>query len=180
MATELALRYARAFADVAGSANLDPGAAQQQMQDFAETLGESRELREFLSNPAIEIAQKLKVVDALVGRLGIGPQVRNFIAVILEHHRLAEFEEIRAEYRRLTDERSGAVEATITSARVLSPEERSELEAQVAKLAGASVRASYQEDPSLLGGAVVQIGSTIYDGSVKAQLARLKQRLVTA
>lgn len=180
MATELALRYARAFADVAESANLNPATAQQQLQDFADTLGESSELREVLQNPSVDMPQKLKVVDALVARLDIGPQVRNFIAVILDHHRLAEFNEIRAEYRKLADEHAGAVEATITSARPLSADERAGLEAQVAKLAGANVRASYLEDPSLLGGAVVQVGSTIYDGSVRSQLAQLKQRLVTA
>lgn len=180
MASELALRYARAFADVAEAAKLDPAAAQQQLHDFADTLDESRELREFLTNPSIEIAQKMKVVDALVARLGIGRQVRNFIAVILEHHRLHEFSEIRAEYRKVADEHSGDVEATITSARSLGPDERAELEAQVAKLAGANVRATYVEDPTLLGGAVVQIGSTIYDGSVKAQFAQLKQKLATA
>lgn len=180
MATELALRYARAFADVAESAKLDPVAVQQQLLDFSGTLGESRELREFLSNPSIDMPQKLKVVDALVVRLGTGAQVRNFIAVILEHHRLAEFDEIRAEYRRIADQQSGAVEATITTARALGGDERTELEAQVAKLAGAKVRASYLEDPGLLGGAVVQIGSTIYDGSLKGQLAQLKQRLASA
>ena len=180
MASELALRYARAFAEVAEAAKLDPAAAQQQLRDLAETFAESRELREFLSNPSIEMPQKLKVVDALAGRLGTGPQVRNFVAVILEHQRLDEFDGIRAEYQKIADEHSGAVEATITSARALDPDERAELESQVATLAGGKVRATYLEDPSLLGGAVVQIGSTIYDGSVKAQLAQLKHRLVTA
>jgi F-type H+-transporting ATPase subunit delta len=54
------------------------------------------------------------------------------------------------------------------------------LEAQVTRLAGARVRASYAEDASLLGGAIVEIGSTIYDGSVRAQLQQLKQKLVNA
>lgn len=180
MATEVALRYARAFADVAEAANLDPAGAHQQLQDFADTLGESRELRAFLANPSVDMPQKLKVVDALAARLGMVQQVRNFIAVILAHHRISELNEIRAEYRTIADGHAGAVEATITSAHPLSAEQRGELEAQVAKLAGAQVRASYVQDPSLLGGAVVQIGSTIYDGSVKAQLAQLRQRLVSA
>ncbi len=112
--------------------------------------------------------------------MGIGPQVRNLLAVILEHQRLAEFDEIRGEYRMLADRHAGAVEATITSARTLAPEDRAELELEAAQLAGAKVRASYVEDPALLGGAVVQIGSTIYDGSLRAQLEQLKQRLVNA
>jgi F-type H+-transporting ATPase subunit delta len=107
-------------------------------------------------------------------------QVRNFIAVILEHHRLAELEEILTEYRELADEHAGAVEARVTSFRKLNDVDRAQLEAQITKLAGARVRASYSEDASLLGGAVVEIGSTIYDGSVRAQLRQLKQKLVNA
>jgi F-type H+-transporting ATPase subunit delta len=173
-------RYARAFADVAEAARLDADAAQQQMRDFADTLATSGELREFLENPSIEMAKKLKVLDAVAGRIGMFPQVRNFLAVILEHHRLTELNEILTEYREVVDAHAGAIEARVTSARPLNPEDRAQLEAQIAKLAGAHVRASYAEDPSLLGGAVVEIGSTVYDGSLRAQLQQLKQRLVNA
>ena len=173
-------RYAQAFSEVAEAAGLDAGAALQQMRDFAETLAGSFELREFLMNPSVLIAQKLKVLDAIGGRIGVFPQVRNFLAVILEHHRLGDMDEILTAYCEVADEHSGAAEATITSARALNADDRAQLEAQVEKLAGARVRASYAEDASLLGGAVVQIGSTIYDGSVRAQLQRLKRKLVNA
>ena len=173
-------RYARAFAEVAESAKLDAAVAQQQMRDFADTLSGSNELREFLDNPSIEMAKKLKVLDAIAARIGMLVQVRNFIAVILEHHRLSELEQILTAYRELADEHSGAIEARITSSRPLEAEDRAQLEAQIAKLAGARVRASYAEDATLIGGAVVEIGSTIYDGSVRAQLQQLKHRLVNA
>jgi F-type H+-transporting ATPase subunit delta len=173
-------RYARAFAEVAESAKLDAAKAQQQMRDFADTLAGSSELREFLDNPSIEMPKKLKVLDAIAAGIGMFPQVRNFFAVILEHHRLTELDEILTEYGELADEHAGAVEARITSSRPLNAADRAQLEAQVAKLAGARVRASYAEDASLLGGAVVEIGSTIYDGSVRAQLQQLKKRLVNA
>jgi len=173
-------RYARAFAEVQESAKFDAAAAQQQMRDFAATLAGSGELREFLENPSIEMAKKIKVLDAIGARIGFFPQVRNFMAVILEHHRLNELDEILADYEELADEHAGAVEAKIISSRPLNAEDRAQLESQIAKLSGARVRASYTEDPSLLGGAVVEIGSTIYDGSVRAQLQQLKQKLVNA
>jgi F-type H+-transporting ATPase subunit delta len=173
-------RYARAFAEVAEAAHLDAAASLGQMRDFAETLAGSSELREFLENPSIETPAKLKVLDAIAVRIGMFLQVRNFIAVILEHHRLTELDEILAVYAELVDEHAGAVEARITSSRPLNKQDRLQLEAQIEKLAGARVRASYAEDTSLLGGAVVEIGSTIYDGSVRAQLLQLKQRLVNA
>jgi F-type H+-transporting ATPase subunit delta len=173
-------RYARAFAEVADSVRLEPNAAEQQMRDFADALVTSRDLREFLENPSVEAARKLKVVDALAPRIGMFPQVRNFMAVIIEHHRLGELNEIIDEYRRISDERAGITEARITSARPLENAARTQLESQISKLTGGPVRASYAEDPALLGGAVVEIGSTIYDGSIKAQLDQLKNRLINA
>ena len=176
----ISLRYAHAFASVAESSHLDSGAAQQQMKDFAGTLADSHELREVLMNPSIASEQKLKVLDAIAGRIGMFPQVRNFIAVIMDHRRLAELNEILAEYALVADADAGLAEADITSARALNDSDRAELEAQVSKLAGGRVRATYHEDAALLGGAVVRIGSTVYDGSIRGQLAQLKQRLVNA
>lgn len=173
-------RYARAFAEVAESAGLDVPVAQQQMNDFAETLAGSAELRAVLDNPSLEMASKLKVLDAIAARIGMYPQVRNFLAVILEHHRLDELDQILAAYGEVVDANSGAVEARVISARPLNDADRQQLEGQIAKLAGGRVRATYAEDASLLGGAVVEIGSTIYDGSLRAQLQKLKQTLVNA
>ncbi len=176
----VALRYAHAFASVTASSHLDGNAAQRQLRDFSETLADSDELREVLMNPSIASEQKLRILDAIAGRIGMFPQVRNFIAVIMDHQRLAELDEILAEYHAVADEQAGLAEAEITSAHPLNAADRAELEAQVSKLAGGRVRATYRQDATLLGGAVVRIGSTVYDGSIRAQLQHLKQKLVNA
>ena len=176
----VSLRYAHAFASVAASAHLDVNATLQQLADFSGTLVGSHDLREALANPSITNDQKLKVIDAIAGRIGMSRQARNFIAVIMHHQRLHELNEIIDEYRTIADEQSLIAEAEITSAHPLNPQDRAELEAQVEKLAGGRVRATYLQDPTLLGGAVVRIGSTVYDGSIRAQFQQLKQKLVNA
>jgi F-type H+-transporting ATPase subunit delta len=176
----LSLRYAHAFAAVASSSHLDTGAAQQQLADFNATLAGSRELREVLMNPSITTEQKLRVLDAIAGRIGMFPQVRNFLAVIMNHQRLSELDEILAEYHAVADEQANMAEAEITSARPLNDQDRAALEVQVERLAGGRVRTTYRQDATLLGGAVVRIGSTVYDGSIRAQLQQLKQKLVNA
>jgi F-type H+-transporting ATPase subunit delta len=176
----LSLRYAHAFASVAAASHLDVAAAQQQLSDFSGTLAGSRELREVLMNPSIANEQKLKVLDAIAARIGMFPQVRNFIAVIMNHQRLDELDEILTEYHAVADDQSGLTEAEVTSARPLNDNDRAELEAQVQKLAGGRIRTTYSQDATLLGGAVVRIGSTVYDGSIRAQLQQLKQKLVNA
>jgi F-type H+-transporting ATPase subunit delta len=176
----LSLRYAHAFASVAAASHLDTAAVEGQLNDFSGTLAGSRELREVLMNPSIATEQKLKVLDAIATRIGMFAQVRNFIAVIMNHQRLNELGEILAEYHAIADERAGLAEAEITSAHPLNDQDRAELEAQVAKLAGGRVRATYHQDATLLGGAVVRIGSTVYDGSIRGQLQQLKHKLVNA
>ena len=174
-------RYARAFAAVVEDQKLDVVAAQGELNDFANTLEGSAELREVLENPSIPEPQKLKVLDAIATRIGMSTAARNFIAVMMHHERLHEVREILASYSNVTDEESGITETEIVSARPLDEANRKLLEEQVTKLAGGQrVRATYSEDPTLLGGAVVRIGSTVYDGSVRAQLQQLKQRMVAA
>jgi F-type H+-transporting ATPase subunit delta len=176
----LSLRYAHALSSVVNAKKLDSGAVRQQLADFADTLADSRDLREVLVNPAISGAQKLKVVDAIAGRIGMLAQVRNFVAVVMDHDRLGEFGEIVAEFSVVSDASSGLTEAEITSAHILNDADKAELEAQIAKLVGSKIHATYREDKTLLGGAVVRIGSTVYDGSLLAQLKQLKQKLVNA
>ena len=179
----IALRYAHAFASVVEADKLDSAATLQQLRDFSGTLAGSGELREVLTDPSIPMEQKLKVLDAMAPRIGMFKQVRNFAAVIMDHHRLGELDEIIEEYTQVADADAGVAEAEITSAHALNEQDRAQLEAEVAKLAGGPsgrVRATYREDASLLGGAVVRIGSTVYDGSIRGQLAQLKQKLVNA
>ena len=106
---------------------------------------------------------------------------RNLIAVMIAHQRLHEVNEVLTSYSAVVDEENSVTETEITTARPLDDTNRKLLEQQVAKLAGGQkVHATYFEDPTLLGGAVVRIGSTVYDGSVRAQLQQLKQRMVAA
>jgi|SRR6187402_3791300 len=172
-----ALRYARALDEIVVAHKLDRSAVGAQLSDFAGTLAESHDLHEFLMNPAIEHEKKIKVLDAIAGRLGMDPVVRNFVAVLMDHQRLLEIEEVIAEYVAVADAGAGTSEAEITSARGLREEDKQVLTAEAAKLAGGNVRVLWKEDASLLGGAVIRIGSTIYDGSVRAQLGQLERHL---
>jgi len=175
------LRYARALAAVVSDQKLDPGTTQQELNDFADTLEASDELREVLQNPSIPEPQKLKVLDAIAARAGMSRTVRNMIALITHHERLHELRTIIESYAALSDEQGGVADAEIVSAHPLDDAARKMLEQEVSKISGGSrVRAVYSEDATLLGGAVVRVGSTVYDGSVRAQLQQLKQRLVKA
>ena len=175
---DFAARYARALADVVLSARIAPDQVNKQLSDFLTTLKESTDLRLALFNPALPVDVRVKVIDALAPRLGLSHEVRNFLAVLLRHERMNAIEEIVAEFRAEMDRRQGISEVEVISARRLDADERHQMEQQVARLAGTQVRARFEEDNGLIGGAVVKIGSTIYDGSVRGRLNRMKQELM--
>jgi len=169
--------YARAFADVVLDQRLDADRTLREAQSLAGLVASSKELREVWETPSIPAEQKRRVLDAIVAREGISRPVRNFIAVLIDHRRIAFLDPIVKQFEQELFARMGFAEAEITSARALGDNERRNLEAQVERVTGKKVRARYSEDPSVLGGAIVKVGSTIYDGSVKGQLERIKEAL---
>ncbi|MGA2423016.1 MAG: ATP synthase F1 subunit delta [Terriglobales bacterium] len=172
--------YARAFADVVMTKSnlLDPARMLYELHGIEALLKENDTLRRVLENPSIPGNSKRAVLDAVTERLGSTRQVRNFIAVLIDHRRLPLFSEILKHLEQELDYRQGFAEAQVSSARPLSDPEKQMLEAEITRMTGKKVRAKYEQDASLLGGAVVQVGSTIYDGSVKGQLERIREQLV--
>jgi F-type H+-transporting ATPase subunit delta len=169
--------YARAFADVVMSAHLDADRSIADLRTVASLLAESADLRRVWENPAIPAEQKRKVLDVIAQRDALPVPVRNLIAVLIDHRRIQFLSSIIDQLEKELSARMGFAEAEITSARALGDPEKREFEAQIGKLTGKKVRARYEQDASLLGGAVVRLGSTIYDGSVKGQLERLKEAI---
>ncbi len=170
----VASTYARAFADVVLSSDLDADRSVAELRTLASLLDQSVELRRIWENPAVPAEQKRSVLDVVAKRDGFSKAVRNLVAVLIDHRRVHFLDAIIRQLAKELDARMGFAEAQITSVSELNDAEKREFEAQVAKLTGKKVRAHYTRDASLLGGAVLRIGSTIYDGSVRGQLQRLK------
>lgn len=174
-----ASRYASAFLDVVTSARLDTAAIDRQLNDFLATWDGSPELRTFFANPAVAAKQKVEILDKLNATMGLQKELRNLLAVLINNDRIAHVHEVAADYRAQLQQQLGIRQAEIVTARELSGEERRELLESVGKLAGARVEATFKLDQSILGGTVVRIGSTVYDGSVRGRLERLKETLVS-
>ena len=173
----VASTYARAFADVVLDTHMDATQAVAALREIQRLLAESEDLKRVWENPAVPAAQKHNLLDAIAQREGFDKHVRNLVAVLIDHRRVMFLPRIIEQVEKELDARLGFAEAQISSARQLSDAEKRALEAQIEKTTGMKVRASYAQDSSLLGGAVVRVGSTIYDGSVKGQLERIKEAI---
>jgi F-type H+-transporting ATPase subunit delta len=170
-------RYAQAFADVVKDLKLDSTALDREFADFLATWQGSTELRTFFVNPSIPAAQKVAILDKLNAKLGLQKQLRNLLAVLINNNRIGHVAAVATEWRRILQQQKGIRPAEIVTARELDKQERDALTVEVAKLAGGKVDASFKLDRSILGGTVVRVGSTVYDGSVKGRLERLREQL---
>ncbi|MBZ5567497.1 MAG: ATP synthase F1 subunit delta [Acidobacteriia bacterium] len=170
-------RYARAFADVVFSMKIAPASVMQQLYDLASAVKSNEMLQRVWETPAIPAEQKRALLDAIVARENVTKPVRNFLAVLIDHCRIGELAEIARGVESEIDARLGFAEADVTSARELTEPEKRALEGKIETMTGQKVRAHYATDRTILGGAIVRLGSTIYDGSVKGQLHRMKEQL---
>lgn len=176
MSEAVATRYAAALADAA----LEEGNAERVRGDLGAFVGafeESPELRNVLETPAVPLEVKHKIVNELGQRMNLAPEVRNFVFLLLDHNRTEMLREIQQAFHEALNARLGIADAHVVSARELSGEERRELTAALERRTGKRIEARFSQDASLLGGAVVRVGSVVYDGSVREQLTRLREQL---
>jgi len=172
----VSLQYANALADIA----LQQGAAEpagQQLWEFAAAYKESPELQNFLGSPAVTGEDKRAVLEKIASRMGASKIIRNFLFVIADHGRANDVPEIAEAFAEVVRQRQGIAEAQVYSAVRLTEAQKNELTRSLARLTGKTVDPNYFVDPELLGGALVRVGDTIYDGSLRNRLVQMLAHL---
>jgi F-type H+-transporting ATPase subunit delta len=128
-------------------------------------------------NPAVGVRRRLELAQLLKPELR--PETENLLRLLVEHYRTQVIHRIREEFQRLADEASGIVHATVTTAIDLDKEDRQRFEQALAKKLGRQVTVEFSTDPAMVGGAAIQIGDHLMDGTVRTQLVRLRQELLS-
>jgi F-type H+-transporting ATPase subunit delta len=171
-----AARYARALFDVALKES-DPVQIERDLTSFAGLMSSNAELHSALSNPAVPVSAKRKIVEALGTRLNAAPPARKLLLLLADRDRLGIVPDVLAIYRERLMEHQQVVRAEVTTAAPLPPERATQIEQKLAALTGRTVNMTTSVDPAIIGGVVTRIGSTVYDGSIATRLAKLKEKL---
>ena len=179
MSLAVANRYSRALAEVVFAPNSGLTAEQvlAEVGALADAVRSSAELGAVLRSPAVSVGQKRGLLGKICDRLGACGTVRNLAFVVVDRNRTAMLGDIRQTFEAAVDERRGVARAEIRVAAEAAPAQKASLEAALARLTGKQVVASYAVDPALIGGATARVGSTIYDGSIRGQLAAIGRKL---
>lgn len=175
---KIARRYAKSLLATAIEHNLDDTVA----KDLATvaTLGEnSADFRAMMRSPIIDGDVKLAVLKDALGS-SVHSLTMEFLKLIINKGRGDLWREIVMEYGALLDDRKNIERIRVTSAVELGAQERSQLESALSARLKKTVVATYDTDPTILGGAVIRVGDQVLDGSIRHQLYVLKDKLAAA
>jgi F-type H+-transporting ATPase subunit delta len=170
-------REARALLEVA-SRESDPDRVGAELDVIAEAMRTQPEVQALLLTPGVTVARKVQALQVVASSLGLTPLVSKLLVVFAERASLRLVPDLAAAYRARLLERRNIVSADITTAMPLSADTAERVGRALGQASGKQVLVSTRVDPAIIGGAVARIGSTVYDGSVTTQLARMRQKLV--
>jgi F-type H+-transporting ATPase subunit delta len=173
-----ATRYARALLDVGVQEHADLERIGQELASFVALFQSHHELERVLLNPGVPVQRKRGAVAELAAAGGVLPVVSKLLVLLAERDRLVLLPDLADAYRERLLDYQKVVRAEVTTAAPLSGERAAAIERSLAAMTGRTVRVATRVDPSIIGGVVAKIGSTVYDGSVTRQLEKLREQLV--
>jgi F-type H+-transporting ATPase subunit delta len=174
--SNISKRYARAFFEIASEEKkLEQYYAE--LKQFSSIVAGDKSLREFLANPVFEQASKKEVVEKIIGKLQLSVMTVNFLKLLVDKKRIEAVPDIEACYRQLMDEALKKVRVNLKTAFALSPEMQSYISLRLEKVTGKQIEMTVEKDPALLGGIVIGVGDTLYDGSIRNQLNNMRNLL---
>ena len=172
-----AARYAKALLDVA-VAEADPQQVDRELAAVAELFAGHADLWRSVTNPAVPSPKKRAVVDGMLPKLGLTPVLQKTLQLLASRDRLALLPFLAEAYRSRLMDHLKVVRASVTSAVPLAADKAQQIQQELERLTGRTVVMTSATDPAIIGGVVTQIGSTVYDGSIKRQLERLREQMV--
>lgn len=176
ISSDLAKRYARAFFDIA----VEEGKIEdygRELAAFASLIVQNKALQEFLANPIFELKSKKNVIEELLGRTQISGRTANFLRLLVDKQRINFLGEVENAYREFMDKSLKKVRVSVKTPYPLTSELEGALKQRVAEMTGKEVEMTVEDDASLIGGLIVRVGDTMYDGSIKTQLGNIRKLL---
>jgi F-type H+-transporting ATPase subunit delta len=174
--SNISKRYARAFFEIAAEEKkLEQ--YYNEISQFSSIITSDKGLQQFLANPVFEQASKKEIVEKIIGKLPLSPMTVNFLKLLVDKKRIEVLPEIESCYRQFMDEALKKVRVDIKTAFTLSDDLQAFIRSSLETATGKKVEITVEKDPTLLGGVVIGVGDTLYDGSIKNQLNNMRNLL---
>lgn len=175
--SSIARKYAKVFMRMAhGDKDLEK--LETDLSRLARILENAPAIEKFFLSPVMSKQRKTKVFEQLCSKAGISEPVRSFLSILLENERFDLISDLREAMQGLKDERMNIVAIEVTTAMQIDSKTIGKLQSLFSSVTGKNIRLSMKVDPSIIGGVVAKVGSTIYDGGISTHLMRMKEKIL--
>ena len=172
----IARRYAKALL-IIGKEDGQAETYGKEIDGFAQMMAKEKELEQAICNPLYGASGRKKVLETVIGKVGISKIVASFLFLLFDKGRFDFLNDINEFYQKLADELKGVLRASLVSASELSSETVEKIRTTLSKRTGKDIILQVEQDPSLIGGIVSRIGDLVLDGSIKSQLLNMRESL---
>jgi F-type H+-transporting ATPase subunit delta len=173
--TAIGRRYAKALFELQDQAGIEPTAGTLKL--LADAFTSSREFRALLLSPVFTREQKASVVTQLASRAGCPPITGKFLSYVVGKNRIAQIREMSEAFAKLADKAFNRTAVEVLTARPLSEGDQAAIRSRLQQVTGGTIDLTVRIEPGVIGGLEIRIGSTVYDGTVRGQLSRLRTAL---
>jgi F-type H+-transporting ATPase subunit delta len=172
----IARRYAKALL-IIGKEDGQAETYGKELDGFAKMMAKEKELEQAICNPLYGASGRKKVLETVIGKVGISKIVSSFLLLLFDKGRFDFLSDINDFYQKLADELKGVLQASLVSASELSSETVEKIRTTLSKRTGKDIILQVEQDSSLIGGIVSRIGDLVLDGSIKSQLLNMRESL---
>lgn len=172
-----ATRYARALLEVVSTSHGDPSQVEQDLANLSALVQQHADLQRAFTDPRVPVTARVALAGAIAERAAVAAPVARLLGMLADRGRLELLPAIADTYRERLLAHRKIVRAQITAAAPMTPGRQDALRQRLSQVTGNDVQVETEVDPALIGGVVARIGSTVYDGSIRTQLHKMRQQL---
>ena len=177
--TETSNRYAKALFELSNE-NRELETVEKNLKELLNIYNSNTELENFIKNPTHSFVAQLNVVDKLSTIMNFSKNLKNFLSILVKKRRIFFLKKIIISFLKLTSIKRGEIKAELTAAKELTEKEINSIKGELTKNFSSKIKLNYKYDPSLIGGLIVQVGSTMVDTSIKNKLQKITNKMIEA
>ena len=151
-----------------------------QVLSILELINKSSDFNDLIKDPTNKIEDQLKVIDAISNQFKFNQLLKKFLSFIISKRRFFYIEKILKDFISICSGSRGEIQAELTAAKNLDENEINKIKDDLASNYGSNIKLNYKNDPSLIGGLIIKVGSTMIDTSIKNKLQQIEKKMIEA
>ena len=171
--------YSQALFELANESNL-VNDVENQVSSIIELISKSKDIKEFIKDPTNKIQEQLKIINAISDQFKFNKLLKKFLGFVVSKRKFFYIEKILNDFLFICSNSRGEIQAELSAAKNLNENEINNIKSELSSTFGSNIKLKQKYDPSLIGGLIIKVGSTMIDTSIKNKLHQIEKKMIEA